>query len=98
MAILAWRPRASSQPSQPSRKKRDLLPGEYAGRARFRPVYPEVVPPTLRPAIGRVVEVGYAGVAAPDAVFAGQDLYLEWRRDDVFDGFEIPARDLEFLE
>jgi len=82
------------------RPRRTLLrrPGEYAGRARFSPLYPDLLPEPLRKAVGEVVEVGFAGVAAPDESFAGQDLYLEWRRDDLFDGFHIPARDLEFLD
>jgi hypothetical protein len=73
------------------------IPGAYAGRARFRPLYPELLPDILTRAIGRVVEVGFARVAGEDEPYPGQELYLEWCRDDVFDGFEIPGRDLEFL-
>jgi hypothetical protein len=47
--------------------------------------------------IGRVVELGYAGVAPAGDRFAGQALYLEWRKDEVFDGFLIPEEDLQFL-
>jgi hypothetical protein len=51
----------------------------------------------LHRAIGQVVEVGCAGIAAADDRFAGQVLYLEWRRDTLLDGYVIPEQDLEFL-
>jgi hypothetical protein len=44
-----------------------------------------------------MVEVGCAGIAPAHDRFAGQQLYLEWRRDDLFDGYLIPEQDLEFL-
>jgi hypothetical protein len=44
-----------------------------------------------------LVEVGCAGVAPANDRFAGQRLYLEWRRDELFDGYLIPEQDLEFL-
>jgi len=93
MGVLPWRPRVAGLDFD--RKSR--RPGEYAGRARFVPQYPELLPPELQKAVGQVVEVAFAGVAPPDGTFAGQDLYLEWRRDEMFDGFQIPGRDLEFI-
>ena len=74
------------------------VPGAYAGRVRFRPVHPERLPPELRSAVGRVVEVGFAGLAQAGEPFAGQGLFLEWCRDQVFDGFLIPEQDLEFFD
>lgn len=73
------------------------MPGAYVGRVRFKPVHPESLPPELHTAIGCVVEVGFAGVAQPGDPFAGQGLFLEWCRDQVFDGFLIPEQDLEFF-
>lgn len=73
------------------------MPGAYVGRVRFKPIHPETLPPELRGAIGCVVEVGFVGVAQPGDPFAGQGLFLEWCRDQVFDGFLIPEQDLEFF-
>jgi hypothetical protein len=96
MRVLQWRPRTA-----PSTNEAALgdgrLPGSYAGRARFRPRHPEVLPLFLQPAIGRVVEVGYFGIAGPQDRFAGQALFLEWRTDEVFDGCLIPEEDLQFI-
>jgi len=71
--------------------------GAYAGRVRYCPRHPSHIPVALRPAIGQQLEVGCAGVASADEKFAGQALYLEWRRDDLFQGYLIPEQDLEFL-
>jgi hypothetical protein len=54
--------------------------------------------PALTRAIGQVMEVGFAGFASKSDVFAGQAMYLEWRSDDILDGYLIPEQDLEFLE
>ena len=51
----------------------------------------------LRAAVGRVVEFGFAGEAEVGQRFAGQALYLEWRKDAVLHGYLIPEQDLEFL-
>ena len=72
--------------------------GSYAGRARFRPTDRVTLTPSLERAVGQVVQVGFAGMAPLDGPFAGQALYLEWRRDDIFDGFLIPEQDLEFVD
>lgn len=93
-SILHW-PGTNRPGSTPPSTFR--VPGAYAGRARFRPHDVRKLPDELIRAIGRVVEFGFAGIAAPDHPFAGQALYLEWRRDDVFDGFVIPEQDLEFV-
>jgi len=96
--ILPWRPRREpKRPSNPNSPSSFLTVGAYAGRARFRPRALAALTPTLERAIGQIVEVGYAGIAPPDEMFAGQALYLEWRSDDVLDGYLIPEQDLEFL-
>ncbi len=92
--VLQWRPRSATGHLPASSAR---VPGTYAGRARFRPRNPEYLPIYLKPAIGRVVEVGYFGIAGPKDRFAGQALYLEWRTDEVFDGCLIPEQDLQFL-
>jgi hypothetical protein len=53
--------------------------------------------PALTRAIGQVIEVGFAGFASKSDMFAGQAMYLEWRSDDILDGYLIPEQDLEFL-
>ena len=74
------------------------VPGLYAGRVRFLPVHASELPAILRAAVGRVVEVGFAGFAPANDAFAGQNLYLEWCTDEVLGGFLIPEQDLEFLK
>jgi hypothetical protein len=95
MRVLPWRPRLSQTQTVALSSAR--VPGAYAGRATFRPRRPEALPLSLRPVIGRIVEVGYAGIAPAGDRFAGQALYLEWRKDEVFDGFLIPEEDLQFV-
>jgi hypothetical protein len=93
MSILLWHP-AKPRVSNPASA---LRPGTYAGRARFRPRDVRKLPDALKGAVGRVVEIGFAGMAGADHPFTGQALYLEWCRDDALDGFLIPEQDLEFL-
>lgn len=99
MAVLAWRSRPRSAGARvESAPQRLCVPGAYAGRARFRPTNKAGLPPLLRNVIGQVAEFGVAGLASSGDPFAGQRLYLEWRRDDIFGGFLIPEQDLEFLD
>src|SRR5205814_10624619 len=97
--VLPWRPRhgAPKRPSKPNSPSSFLTVGAYAGRATFRPTARAALTPALERAIGQIVEVGYAGIAPSGEMFAGQALYLEWRSDDVLDGYLIPEPDLEFL-
>ena len=97
--VLPWRPRQErpKRPSNPNSPSSFLTVGAYAGRARFCPTARAALTPSLERAIGQIVEVGYAGIAPPGEMFAGQALYLEWRSDDVLDGYLIPEQDLEFL-
>jgi len=97
--LLPWRrrdevPKRASNPNSPSTF---LTVGAYAGRARFRRTGRGALTPSLERAIGQIVEVGYAGIAPRGEMFAGQALYLEWRSDEVLDGYLIPEQDLEFL-
>jgi hypothetical protein len=100
MSVVPWRPRQLTPRPSPKTSGAPIswLPvGSYAGRARFRPSDRAALTPALKRAIGQVVEVGYAGIAEQDGPFPGEALYLEWRRDEVLDGFLIPEQDLEFL-
>jgi hypothetical protein len=98
MTVLAWRPRTPPASKRESSSFPLLAPGAYAGRARFRPKHVDRLPEQLRAAVGRVVEVAFAGLESPSGPFAGQALFLEWRSDEVFGGFFIPEQDLEFLK
>jgi hypothetical protein len=98
MTVLAWRPRNRPAPTRESLNFPLLAPGAYAGRARFRPKHVDRLPEPLRAAVGRVVEVAFAGMESATGPFAGQALFLEWRSDEVFGGFFIPEQDLEFLK
>ena len=97
--VLPWRPRRDSQrPSNSAISPSSFLSvGAYAGRARFRPAANAALTPTLTRAVGQIIEVGFAGFAPKGEMFAGQALYLEWRSDDILDGYLIPEQDLEFL-
>jgi hypothetical protein len=94
-ALLSW-PSAELRTSR-RRPGQARVVGAYAGRARFQPQRAELLPEVLHGAIGRVIEFGFAGIAPAEEPFGGQELYLEWCRDDVLGGFVIPAQDLEFL-
>lgn len=99
MSVLEFRPsRSKERPSSQPPARYTLPVGAYAGRARFRPSPRLVLTPELRLAVGQVVELGFAGRAKGGEPFAGQALYLEWRRDEILAGFLIPEQDLEFLE
>jgi hypothetical protein len=98
MRVLAWRPRTQPTATRDRLSFPLLAPGAYAGRARFRPKHVERLPEPLRSAVGRVVEVAFAGMESPTGPFAGQALFLEWRSDEVFSGFFIPEQDLEFVK
>jgi hypothetical protein len=97
MRLLTWRPRVPGAHAGIGGHSHGCVPGAYAGRAQYRPRSPAKIPAALHLAIGQVVEVGCAGIAAPGDRFAGQVLYLEWRHDTLLDGYVIPEQDLEFL-
>ena len=101
MTVLQWRRRQATTPRDPKATVAPiswLTPGEYAGRARFRPREGAILTPALQRAIGQVVEVRFAGIAAHGEPFAGQGLYVEWRHDKFLDGCVIPTQDLEFID
>jgi len=101
MTVLQWRRRPLTTPRAPKATVPPiswLSPGEYAGRARFRPSDGAILTPALQRAVGQVVEVRFAGIAANGEPFAGQGLYAEWRHDKLLGGCLIPSQDLEFLD
>ena len=62
--VLPWRPRRSVSNRQANTNSPSsfLTVGAYAGRATFRPSARAALTPALEKAVGKIVEVGYAGV------------------------------------
>jgi hypothetical protein len=71
-------------------------PGEYAGRAVFRPHHTRDLKDGLFQVIGCTVELEFAGVARSEEDFAGQNLYQE-RRGELLMHSWVPEEDLEFI-
>jgi hypothetical protein len=72
-------------------------PGEYAGRAMFRPHHKRDLKEGLFEVIGRSVELEFAGIAGPDEQFSGQNLYQE-RDGELLQHSWVPEEDLEFID
>jgi len=72
-------------------------PGEYAGRAVFRPRHTRDLKDGLFQAIGCTVELEFAGVASSEEHFAGQNLYQE-RRGELLMHPWVAEEDLEFVD
>lgn len=96
MRVLQWRPRRTQVPAERSAEVRFPAIGEFAGRARYMPGDPDILPDALRAAVGHVVEVQFAGIAPPGS-FAGQSLYRECSGHNLFNGILIPEQDLDFI-
>jgi hypothetical protein len=71
-------------------------PGEYAGRAIFKPRHRSDLKDGLFQAIGCTVELEFAGVAGPEEPFAGQNLYQELHTELLQHSW-VPEEDLEFI-
>ena len=72
--------------------------GEYAGRAVYEPRNRRDLKMQLVEAIGRTVDVYFAGVADADERYAGQNLYQERSGGHILQSSWIPEEDLRFLE
>jgi hypothetical protein len=72
-------------------------PGEYAGRAIFRPHHKRDLKDGLFQAIGCIVELEFAGIADPDEQFGGQNLYQE-RDGELLQHSWVPEEDLQFID
>lgn len=71
--------------------------GEYAGYAVFKPHHRRDLKDGLFQAIGKTVELEFAGVAGRDEEFSGQNLYQE-RHGELLQHSWIPEEDLEFID
>ena len=80
-----------------ARRRRFTAPGEYAGRAVFRPHHTRDLKDGLFHAIGQIVELEFAGVARSDEQFAGQNLYQECSGELLMHSW-VPEEDLQFLD
>jgi len=70
--------------------------GDSVGRARYIPGDARRLTVRQRAAIGRVVEVQFAGVV-PAGPLAGQSMYRECAGEDVL-GTAVPEQDLDFVD
>ena len=77
--------------------RRFTAPGEYAGRAVYRPHHTRDLKEGLSQAIGRTVELEFSGVAGANEEFAGQNLYQE-RRGELLMHSWVPEEDLQFID
>jgi hypothetical protein len=96
MRILRWRTKRSDWETVPQILSRTV--GEYAGRARYHPHGGAWLTPNLSRAVGKILELQFAGVAPPDQPYAGQALYRERGRQHLLDGRLIPEQDLHFVD
>ena len=96
MRVLQWRPRPTPPFADRPVDVRFPAIGEFAGRARYMPGDPDVLPAPLRAAVGQVMEVEFAGIAPPGS-FAGQSFYRECSGQNVLNGVLIPEQDLDFI-
>jgi hypothetical protein len=97
MRILPWRaPR--SRYAQALSQILSRAVGEYAGRARYHPRGYTSLNRTLSRAVGKIVELQFAGMAPLDEPFAGQALYRERGGRGVLGDHLIPEQDLHFLD
>jgi hypothetical protein len=77
--------------------RRFTQPGEYAGRAVFRPHHRRDLKDGLFQAIGHTVELVFAAIASDDEPFSGQNLYQE-RDGELLQHSWVPEEDLEFID
>ena len=73
-------------------------PGEYAGRAVFRPHHKRDLKEGLFQSIGSTVDLVFAGVAGSDEEFAGQNLYQERGDGNLLMHSWVPEEDLQFID
>jgi hypothetical protein len=71
-------------------------PGDYAGRGVYEPRDRRGLKRDLGDAIGRTVDLDFAGVAASDERYAGQNLYQERGAGRILHGSWIPEEDVRF--
>jgi hypothetical protein len=94
MRLLQWRPRARRSSPHPLSSVPAI--GEFAGRARYVPGNADALPLALQSAIGKIVDVEFAGIALPGP-FAGQSLYRECGGQNLLMGEAVPEQDLDFI-
>jgi hypothetical protein len=72
--------------------------GEHAGLAVFQPRNTRELKMQLLEAVGRTVDLYFAGVADPGERYAGQNLYQERHGGHILHSSWIPEEDVRFLE
>ncbi len=84
-------------PHHHANHRKFTTPGEYAGRAVYRPHHTRDLKDGLWHAIGHTVELEFSGVATSDEEFAGQNLYQE-RGGELLLHSWVPEEDLQFID
>jgi hypothetical protein len=97
LAAQPFRMAAAPRPSSDHRHRKFAQVGDYAGRAVFRPHHRRDLKAGLFHAIGKIVELDFAGRAGPDEQFSGQNLYQE-RSGNLLQSSWVPEEDLEFID
>jgi hypothetical protein len=96
--VLPWRPRARSiVKAESGLDIRFPAAGEYAGRARYLPREPSLLVPELEAAVGRVLELRFAGLCSSAGPWNGQSLYEPHPGQGISSGVRLPEQDLQFL-
>ena len=97
MRILQWRPRESRTSRAAGPQIRFPSIGDFAGRARYLPGDTGGLTPTMRSAVGQVIELEFAGMA-PSGPLSGQSLYRETSESSLLGSAVVPEQDLDFLD
>jgi hypothetical protein len=96
--VLQWRPRpASDHRTGTASFIRFPAIGDVAGRARYMPSETSDLTPARRMAIGRVLELRFAGMATAGP-WSGQGLYVETANQHQLGYAAIPEEDLDFFD
>jgi hypothetical protein len=74
--------------------------GQHAGAGVYEPHDRSGLKPELFQAVGRTLDLDFAGVAGGDERFAGQNLYQEHRggASSILQSSWIPEQDVRFLD
>jgi hypothetical protein len=97
MRVLQWRARPVTQHGARAIFIRFPAIGDIVGRARYVPGDSSRLTPALRSAIGKVVELQFAGMV-DQGPLAGQSLYAELPGRALLGGALVPDEDLDFLD
>ena len=85
-------------PSLIPRQRKFALAREHAGFGVYQPRTRKDLKFELYGAIGRTIDLDFAGIARADERFTGQNLYQEHDGERILQGSWIPEQDVRFPE